>query len=156
MDSTTLLHYIVHFTFRIVDQSDLGEFQISQNLLSQNLSETDSQPAASRAQDYEEAENLFSLFDSSKVTISPVEEGIAGLLKGLSQTLEEAKGLLREGRLIVVEQIYSLALRLKPEEVEKARRLIRDEGLSVANGVDGITEAVIQPVLSIKAQELVG
>lgn len=103
-----------------------------------------------------EAKTVLNLLSTAKVDIAVTEEGLMGQLDGLRKALTFSSGVLQAGRVIVVEQVLSLALRLQPSELEKAKRLVRDQISTVAGQQDNVDSDMIQQQLWQSAQNLLG
>ena len=56
---------------------------------------------------------------------SPVESGFDGEITSLEKSLKAAKVVVRNARIALIEQVFTLALRLPAKDVETARNLVK-------------------------------
>lgn len=79
-------------------------------------------------------------------------------VKSLVDSTASASDVARQARSVFVETVLVLALTLgqRPNCVDKARALIREQLGRVASKEDGVLESDIQPVLLAHATKLLG
>lgn len=98
-----------------------------------------------------EARAVESLFSATAIDCSQV----AGFAE-LRAALDSSAVVLRDSRVVCMEQILTIALRLPPKDLENARNLTRDVTTCIAEGADGIVEDDVHPVLLKASNDLLG
>ena len=83
-------------------------------------------------------------------------DSVLSILQDLLAAKEAAWHVLKNGRMILTEQVLTLAAKLPENLRDEARKLLQEPCMQLAASVNGISDADIQPALLENARSIQG